>query len=153
LHLVKIIVFFREKQYDLDFKNPNSDKSLWLDGDKLEALYQEFIKEFPITSIEDPFDQDHWEAWSKITANTTIQIVGDDLTVTNPKRIATAIEKKACNCLLLKVNQIGTVTESIQAHQLAKSSGWGTMVSHRSGETEDSFIADLVVGLSTGQVN
>lgn len=153
LIFIQQILFCREKQYDLDFKNPNSDKSMWLDGDKLEALYQEFIKEFPITSIEDPFDQDHWEAWSKITANTTIQIVGDDLTVTNPKRIQTAIEKKACNCLLLKVNQIGTVTESIQAHLLAKSNGWGTMVSHRSGETEDSFIADLVVGLSTGQVN
>lgn len=75
------------------------------------------------------------------------------MTVTNPKRIATAVEKKSCNCLLLKVNQIGSVSEAIQAHQLAKSNGWGTMVSHRSGETEDSFIADLVVGLSTGQVS
>lgn len=82
----------------------------------------------------------------------SLQIVGDDLTVTNPSRIKTAVEKKACNCLLLKVNQIGTVTESIKAHNLAKSNGWGTMVSHRSGETEDTFIADLVVGLSTGQV-
>lgn len=81
-----------------------------------------------------------------------LQIVGDDLTVTNPSRIQTAIDKKACNCLLLKVNQIGSVTESIKAHNLAKSNGWGTMVSHRSGETEDTFIADLVVGLSTGQV-
>jgi enolase len=76
----------------------------------------------------------------------------DDLTVTNPKRIQTAVEKKACNCLLLKVNQIGSVTESIAAHNLAKANGWGTMVSHRSGETEDSFIGDLVVGLSTGQI-
>jgi enolase len=84
--------------------------------------------------------------------NFILQIVGDDLTVTNPKRIATGVEKKSCNCLLLKVNQIGSVTEAIQAHQLAKSNGWGTMVSHRSGETEDAFIADLVVGLSTGQV-
>ncbi|CAB3371512.1 Hypothetical predicted protein [Cloeon dipterum] len=144
--------FHKDKLYDLDFKNPNSDKSLWLDGDKLEGLYQEFIKEFPIVSIEDPFDQDHWEAWSTMTANTTIQIVGDDLTVTNPKRITTAVEKKACNCLLLKVNQIGSVTEAIDAHLLAKKNGWGTMVSHRSGETEDAFIADLVVGLSTGQI-
>lgn len=144
--------FHKDKQYDLDFKNPKSDKSLWLSGEKLLGLYQEFIKDFPIVSIEDPFDQDDWEAWTTMTANTTIQIVGDDLTVTNPKRIATAVEKKACNCLLLKVNQIGSVTESIQAHQLAKSNGWGTMVSHRSGETEDAFIADLVVGLSTGQI-
>lgn len=144
--------FFKEGQYDLDFKNPASDKSLWLNPDKLTDLYQEFIKDFPMVSIEDPFDQDDWDAWTKMTANTTIQIVGDDLTVTNPKRIQTAVEKKACNCLLLKVNQIGTVTESIKAHNLAKSNGWGTMVSHRSGETEDTFIADLVVGLSTGQI-
>uniref|UniRef100_A0A1L8E1X5 Enolase n=1 Tax=Nyssomyia neivai TaxID=330878 RepID=A0A1L8E1X5_9DIPT len=144
--------FHKDGLYDLDFKNPDSDKSLWLSPDKLSELYQEFIKEFPMVSIEDPFDQDHWDAWSKMTAATNIQIVGDDLTVTNPKRIATAVEKKACNCLLLKVNQIGTVTESIKAHNLAKSNGWGTMVSHRSGETEDTFIADLVVGLSTGQI-
>lgn len=144
--------FHKDGQYDLDFKNPASDKSKWLSPDQLTDLYQEFIKEFPMVSIEDPFDQDHWDAWSKMTANTSIQIVGDDLTVTNPKRIQTAVEKKACNCLLLKVNQIGSVTESIDAHLLAKSNGWGTMVSHRSGETEDCFIADLVVGLSTGQI-
>jgi len=144
--------FFKDGLYDLDFKNPNSDKSAWLTPDKLTNLYQEFISEFPMVSIEDPFDQDDWAAWSNITGNTKIQIVGDDLTVTNPKRIATAVEKKACNCLLLKVNQIGTVTESIRAHLLAKQNGWGTMVSHRSGETEDTFIADLVVGLSTGQI-
>jgi len=144
--------FYKDGQYDLDFKNPQSDKSKWISPDQLTALYQEYIKDFPIVSIEDPFDQDDWSAWSKMTAATTIQIVGDDLTVTNPKRIATAVEKKACNCLLLKVNQIGSVTESIAAHLLAKKNGWGTMVSHRSGETEDTFIADLVVGLSTGQI-
>jgi len=144
--------FFREGKYDLDFKNPNSDKSKWIDGQELTNLYLEFIKDFPVVSIEDPFDQDHWEVWTNMTANTTIQIVGDDLTVTNPTRIQTAVDKKACNCLLLKVNQIGSVTESIRAHNLAKSNGWGTMVSHRSGETEDTFIADLVVGLSTGQI-
>lgn len=144
--------FFREGKYDLDFKNPNSDKSKWIDGQELTNLYLEFIKDFPVVSIEDPFDQDHWEAWTNMTAKTSIQIVGDDLTVTNPTRIQTAVDKKACNCLLLKVNQIGSVTESIRAHNLAKSNGWGTMVSHRSGETEDTFIADLVVGLSTGQI-
>lgn len=136
----------------MDFKNPKSDKNKWISGDKLFELYESFIKEFPIVSIEDPFDQDHWDAWANMTSKVSIQIVGDDLTVTNPKRIQTGIEKKACNCLLLKVNQIGTVTESIKAHNLAKSAGWGTMVSHRSGETEDTFIADLVVGLSTGQI-
>lgn len=79
-------------------------------------------------------------------------MVGDDLLVTNPKRIATAIEKKACNALLLKVNQIGTLTESIQAAKDSQANGWGVMVSHRSGETEDTTIADLVVGLRTGQI-
>ncbi len=83
---------------------------------------------------------------------TQIQIVGDDLTVTNPKRIQKAIEKKACNGLLLKVNQIGTVSESIKACKMSQNDGWGVMVSHRSGETEDTFIADLVVGLKTGQI-
>jgi len=144
--------FFRDGKYDLDFKNPKPDPSTFISSDQLGALYQEFIKEYPMVSIEDPFDQDDWEAWTKLTGNTSIQIVGDDLTVTNPKRIQTAVEKKACNCLLLKVNQIGSVTESIEAHLLAKKNGWGTMVSHRSGETEDSFIGDLVVGLSTGQI-
>jgi len=138
--------------YDLDFKTPDADGSQKISGDQLRDLYMEFCNEFPITSIEDPFDQDDWENWTKMTAGTGIQIVGDDLTVTNPKRIQTAVEKKACNCLLLKVNQIGTVTESIKAHLLAKENGWGTMVSHRSGETEDCFIADLVVGLCTGQI-
>jgi len=77
----------------------------------------------------------------------------DDLTVTNPKRVQEAIDKKACNCLLLKVNQIGSVTESIQACKMSQQAGWGVMVSHRSGETEDTTIADLVVGLCTGQVS
>ncbi|XP_057375560.1 enolase-like [Daphnia carinata] len=144
--------FHKNGKYDLDFKNPASDPATYLESSKLAELYQEFIKEFPMVSIEDPFDQDDWAAWTSLTANTPIQIVGDDLTVTNPKRIQTAVERKACNCLLLKVNQIGSVTESIRAHKLAKDNGWGTMVSHRSGETEDAFIADLVVGLSTGQI-
>ena len=78
--------------------------------------------------------------------------VSDDLLVTNPKRVADAIQRKACNALLLKVNQIGSVTESIEACKMSQAAGWGVMVSHRSGETEDTFIADLVVGLCTGQV-
>ena len=84
-----------------------------------------------MVSIEDPFDQDDWEGYAKLTASTSIQIVGDDLLVTNPKRISTAIDKAACNGLLLKVNQIGSVTEAIKAHNMAKEQGWGTMVSHR----------------------
>ncbi|GMR37484.1 hypothetical protein PMAYCL1PPCAC_07679, partial [Pristionchus mayeri] len=144
--------FFKEGKYDLDFKNPASDASKWLSGDELAALYQSFIKEYPVVSIEDAFDQDDWDNWGKLMGATSIQLVGDDLTVTNPKRIAMAVEKKSCNCLLLKVNQIGSVTESIEAAKLSRKNGWGVMVSHRSGETEDTFIADLVVGLATGQI-
>ncbi|KAL7077274.1 hypothetical protein ACQ4LE_003532 [Meloidogyne hapla] len=140
------------KKYDLDFKNPNSDQTKWLTGDQLADLYKSFISKYNVKSIEDAFDQDDWENWSKLLSQTDIQLVGDDLTVTNPKRIKQAVEKKACNCLLLKVNQIGTVTESIEAATLARNNGWGVMVSHRSGETEDTFIADLVVGLATGQI-
>ncbi len=144
--------FHRDKKYDLDFKNKDSDPSKFFTGKELTALYLEFIKYYPVVSIEDSHDQDDWESWSDFTSRTNIQVVGDDLTVTNPKRIKTAIEKKSCNCLLLKVNQIGSVTESIEACKLAQSNGWGVMVSHRSGETEDTFIADLVVGLCTGQI-
>uniref|UniRef100_A0A1W7RB61 Enolase n=1 Tax=Hadrurus spadix TaxID=141984 RepID=A0A1W7RB61_9SCOR len=144
--------FHRSGKYDLDFKNPNPDPSTFITPDALANIYLDFIKNYPLVTIEDPFDQDDWAAWTKFCAAVQIQVVGDDLTVTNPKRIQTAIDKKACNCLLLKVNQIGSVTESINAHNLAKANGWGTMVSHRSGETEDSTIADLVVGLGTGQI-
>ncbi|KAH9452595.1 hypothetical protein MJO28_008497 [Puccinia striiformis f. sp. tritici] len=144
--------FYKDGKYDLDFKNPKSDPSKWLTGVELSETYIKMIKKYGIVSIEDPFDQDDWEAWTHFTKNAGIQIVGDDLTVTNPLRIKTAIEKKACNGLLLKVNQIGTITESIEAARLAQSDGWGVMVSHRSGETEDTTIADITVGLGVGQI-
>ncbi|GAA6010465.1 hypothetical protein JCM11491_006951 [Sporobolomyces phaffii] len=144
--------FYKDGKYDLDFKNPNSDPSKWLTGEELAKVYNDLVDKYDIVSIEDPFDQDDWEAWTHLTQNTKIQIVGDDLTVTNPKRIQTAIEKKACNGLLLKVNQIGSITESIKATQLAQSDGWGVMVSHRSGETEDTTISDLVVALKVGEL-
>uniref|UniRef100_A0AAY5KSH3 phosphopyruvate hydratase n=1 Tax=Esox lucius TaxID=8010 RepID=A0AAY5KSH3_ESOLU len=143
--------FYRDGKYDLDFKSAD-DPERYITPDELADLYKSFCKDYPVLSIEDPFDQDDWEAWSSFTGSTDIQVVGDDLTVTNPKRIAKAVEDKACNCLLLKVNQIGSVTESLAACKMAQSSGWGVMVSHRSGETEDTFIADLVVGLCTGQI-
>nr|AAW26498.1 unknown [Schistosoma japonicum] len=144
--------YYKKGKYDLDFKNPQSAESHWLSPDEMANVYKEMIQKYPIVSIEDPFDQDDWDAWPKLTASTNIQIVGDDLTVTNPKRIEKAIKVKACNCLLLKVNQIGSITESIEACKMAQKAGWGVMVSHRSGETEDNFIADLVVGLCTGQI-
>ncbi|KAJ2806732.1 phosphopyruvate hydratase [Coemansia guatemalensis] len=146
--------FYKDGKYDLDFKNAESDPSKHLSTKELAELYSSYAKNFPIVSIEDPFDQDDWDAYVHLqsTLGQEIQIVGDDLLVTNPTRIQTGIEKKACNALLLKVNQIGTVTESIKAANLSFEAGWGVMVSHRSGETEDSTIADLVVGLGTGQI-
>ncbi|KAL6943267.1 hypothetical protein ACO0RG_002257 [Hanseniaspora osmophila] len=144
--------FYKDGKYDLDFKNPNSDKSKWLSGPELASLYKSLIAKYPIVSIEDPFAEDDWEAWSHFYKTAGVQIVADDLTVTNPLRIATAIEKKAADALLLKVNQIGTLSESIKAANDSFAANWGVMVSHRSGETEDTFIADLVVGLRTGQI-
>lgn len=141
-----------EKKYDLDFKNPDSDKSKWLTYEQLADQYRELSKKYPIISIEDPFAEDDWEAWSYFYKNSDFQLVGDDLTVTNPTFIKKAIETKACNALLLKVNQIGTITEAIQAAKDAYGAGWGVMVSHRSGETEDVTIADIVVGLRSGQI-
>jgi len=143
------------KKYDLDFKSPASDVAgRYVTPTELADVYVDFISKYPIVSIEDPFDQDDWEGYkaftSRVGANT--QVVGDDLLVTNPKRIGRAINEKSCNALLLKVNQIGTLSESIEACNMSQNAGWGVMVSHRSGETEDSFIADLVVGLGTGQI-
>ncbi|KAK7093718.1 enolase-like [Littorina saxatilis] len=144
--------FCKEGKYDLDFKNKDSKPQDWLTSSQLAELYKSFVKDYPIVSIEDPFDQDDWDAYTALTKDASYQIVGDDLLVTNPTRVQTGIDKKACNALLLKVNQIGTVTESIKACKMSQDAGWGVMVSHRSGETEDTFIADLVVGLSTGQI-
>ncbi|WWD18238.1 phosphopyruvate hydratase [Kwoniella shandongensis] len=144
--------FYKEGKYDLDFKNPNSDSSKWLTGEQLADLYHSYSEKYDICSIEDPFDQDDFDAWAHYNSTAKIQIVGDDLLVTNPRRIKTAIEKKACNALLLKINQIGTISESIQAVQLSQSNGWGVMTSHRSGETESTYIADLAVALRTGEI-
>ncbi|KAK4478700.1 hypothetical protein RD792_014195 [Penstemon davidsonii] len=143
-----------DKTYDLNFKEEKNDGSQKISGEKLKDLYKSFVSEYPIVSIEDPFDQDDWEHYAKMTAEigTQVQIVGDDLLVTNPKRVEKAIKEKSCNALLLKVNQIGSVTESIEAVRMSKHAGWGVMASHRSGETEDTFIADLSVGLATGQI-
>jgi len=146
----------KSKLYDLGKKVPKEEKKPGMEvpGDELIKVYEKWVAAYPIWSIEDPFDQDDWETYSKFEAviGSKLQIVGDDLLVTNPKRIAMAKEKKACNALLLKVNQIGSVTEAIQACLDARAAGWGVMVSHRSGETEDPFIADLVVGLGCGQI-
>ncbi len=127
--------------------------------ESLIGYYLELLKSYNIISIEDPFDQDDFNAFSELSSRLVkkaqtrqIKVVGDDLLVTNPERIKLAIQKSLCNALLLKINQIGTITEAITAFKLAKSSGWSVMVSHRSGETEDSFIADLAVGLGAGAI-
>jgi len=144
--------FFKDGKYDLDFKNPDSNPADWLTYQQLAEQYKSLSKKYPIVSIEDPFAEDDWEAWTHFMATSDFQIVGDDLTVTNPLRIKKAIDQKSCNALLLKVNQIGTLSESIQAAKDSYAAGWGVMVSHRSGETEDVSIADLVVGLRAGQI-
>lgn len=143
-----------DQTYNLGFKVDNPDPSLIKSKAEMMTFYKEIAAKYPLVSIEDPFDQDHWDAYTEIVADVgkDLQIVGDDLLVTNPKRIAYAQEKRAANALLLKINQIGTITEAITASIDSVAEGWGVMVSHRSGETEDTFIADLVVGLNTGQI-
>lgn len=142
------------KTYDLDFKTENNDGAFRLSGEALGDMYKDFVAKFPMVSIEDPYDQDDFASYGALTEamGADVQIVGDDLLVSNPDRIKTAIDKKSCNALLLKVNQIGSITEAIAAAKMSREAGWGVMVSHRSGETEDSYIADLVVGLGTGQI-
>ncbi|GMM47282.1 phosphopyruvate hydratase [Pichia kluyveri] len=144
--------FFKNGKYDLDYKNPNTDGSKAITGHQLGDLYAELVKSYPIVSLEDPFAEDDWETWSGNFDKLPVQIVADDLTVTNPLRIKKAIQEKAASGLLLKINQIGTISESIQAAKDSFNAGWGVMVSHRSGETEDTFIADLTVGLRTGEL-
>ena len=116
-------------------------------------FYQELIEQFPIISIEDGMDEEDWEGWQLLTERLghRAQLVGDDLLVTNTERVQRGVDERSANSLLLKVNQIGTVTEAIKAARMSIDASWSVVVSHRSGETEDAFIADLVVGLDTGQ--
>ena len=116
--------------------------------------YEELIMEFPIMSIEDPLDEEDWEGWELLTTRLGLdmQLVGDDLFVTNVKRLNAGILKEIANAILIKVNQIGTLTEAIDAIQMAQKAGYQAIVSHRSGETEDPFIADLAVAFNTGQI-
>ena len=125
-----------------------------LDSGQLGEFYSELIGAYPLVSIEDPLDEDDWDGWANLTAaiGDRVQIVGDDLFVTNPERLEEGIERGAANALLVKVNQIGTLTETLDAVALAHNSGYRTMMSHRSGETEDTTIADLVVAIGSGQI-
>ena len=116
--------------------------------------YKELVKEFPIISIEDPLDEEDWEGWEMITncMGKKVQLVGDDLFVTNKERLQKGIDSNAANAILIKVNQIGTLTEAFEAIELAKEAGYKTIISHRSGETEDSIISDIVVAFQAGQI-
>ena len=122
------------------------------DTDELIELYRELVAAYPIISIEDPIQEEDYEGFVKATKLLPTQIVGDDLFVTNPKRLAKGIEMGACNALLWKVNQIGTLTEALEAANLAKKNKYGVMASHRSGDTEDPWVADLSVGIGCGQI-
>ena len=139
--------------------NPGEDISICLDvaaNELNEAktidYYSELIKKYPITSIEDPFAEDDWESWKKLTKITNIQIVGDDLFATNIKRLKRGIEEKSANAILIKLNQIGTVSETLEAIDLAQKNDFKTIISHRSGDTEDTFIADLAVATNSSQI-
>ena len=125
-----------------------------LSGAELGDLYSEWLDSYPIVSIEDPFGEDDWESWIEFTEREgrRVQIVGDDLYVTNPDRLLRGIDSGATNAILVKLNQIGTVTETIEVIRMARDAGFGTVISHRSGETSDDVIADLAVGTDAGQI-
>jgi enolase len=125
-----------------------------LSGAEMVEFWASWVDQYPIVSIEDGLAQDDWESWTLMTEKlgSKVQIVGDDLLVTNANRVRTAIEKKASNALLVKVNQIGTLTETLNAIKLCTDAGWRTVTSHRSGETEDATIADLAVAVNSGQI-
>ncbi|HEY70273.1 MAG TPA: phosphopyruvate hydratase [Anaerolineae bacterium] len=123
-------------------------------SEEMVEFWRSWVDDYPIVSIEDGLAEDDWDGWEHMTheLGERLQIVGDDLLVTNPERIAKAIDQQACNALLVKLNQIGTLAETIQSIDLCRSAGWRTVCSHRSGETEDTTIADLAVGLNMGQI-
>jgi enolase 1/2/3 len=125
-----------------------------LDSGQLVDLWADWSARYPIVSIEDGLAEDDWSGWAQLTTRLgdRVQLVGDDLLVTNTERIQRAIDERAANAVLIKLNQIGTLTETIDAIQLARRAGWSAVVSHRSGETEDTTIADLVVATGTGQI-
>ncbi|MGA9190277.1 MAG: phosphopyruvate hydratase [Anaerolineales bacterium] len=125
-----------------------------LSGEELVDFWESWIRQYPLVSLEDGLGEDDWETWPLLTERlgNKVQIVGDDLLVTNPERVQRGIDERTCNALLVKVNQIGSLTETIQAVELCQRAGWRAVTSHRSGETEDTTIADLSVALNTGQI-
>ena len=142
--------FYKDGFYNLKINGQDVKAT----GEQMVDYYAELVQKYPIISIEDGHDENDWDGWKHMVAKLgdKIQIVGDDLLVTNTKKIEQAIQTKASNSVLIKLNQIGTVTETIQAIKMADKADWTSVVSHRSGETEDTFIAELSVGLNTGQI-
>jgi enolase len=141
--------------YDEESKTYNLRKEgKKLTGEQMVAFWKNWVDQYPIVSLEDGLAQDDWDAWKLMitTVGDRVQIVGDDLLVTNPERVRKAIKEQAANALLVKVNQIGTLTETIEAVEACQRAGWRAVTSHRSGETEDATIADLVVALNMGQI-
>ena len=140
--------FYKDNKYHLKV-----DGSV-LDADGMIKFYEDLVNKYPIVSIEDGLDENDWEGWANMNRalGSNIQIVGDDLTVTNPQKLQKSIDEKSMNSILIKLNQIGTVSETIQSIELAKSHGFNYIISHRSGETEDTFIADLAVAMDGGQI-
>ena len=140
--------FFQKNRYVLKSENKSLTTAQMID------YYQALVEKYPIVSIEDGLAEQDWKGWQKMTERLegAIQIVGDDIFVTNPKILAKGIEEGIANSILIKLNQIGTVTETLEAVEMAKQAGYTTVISHRSGETEDAFIADLAVGLNAGQI-
>jgi len=140
--------FYRDGKYY--FKG----EKLELSADEIIAYYQDLASRFPLISVEDGLAEDDWEGWGKFTslADDSLQIVGDDIFVTNPGILAEGISRGVANSILIKLNQIGTLTETLDTIEMAKSAAYSTIISHRSGETEDSFIADLAVGINAGQI-
>jgi enolase len=141
---------FFDKDHYVFKKSDKSKRS----ADDMIKLYAGWLDKYPIVSIEDGLAEDDWEGWAALTRELgeRIQLVGDDIFVTNMDRLAQGIEKGVANAILIKLNQIGTLTETLQCVELAKSNGYGTVISHRSGETEDTFIADLAVATGAGQI-
>ena len=125
-----------------------------LDADELITRYEQLVDRYPIVSIEDGLGEDDWAGWSLLTRRLggRVQLVGDDLFVTNPAVIQQGIQKGLANAVLIKLNQVGTLTETLEAIELSKRAGYGTVISHRSGETEDTFVADLAVAVNAGQI-
>lgn len=144
--------FYKEGGYDLAFKTEDSDPDDYMEAETLKDQYLEYFAEFPsLVSIEDPFDQEDWEGWLTLADQEQMQIVADDLTAMNIDRIEESIERQMANALVLRVPQIGTVTEAINCAKIARISDWGYIVSACEGDTEDNFAADFAIGLSAGQ--